>query len=333
MAASKNIVIAILAITSAGVGLLAWRQHRELVGLRAAAVSPSERADWQKRVWAAEKQRAESEAKVAATERVDAPPPANAPAPVGAPPPEGRGFQQNFGAMMENPDVQRLLGLQQKAALDGRYAELFKSLHLSPAQLEQFKNLLVEKSTAMMDVLTAARAQGVNPRSDRATFQKLLDDAQNDIDASIRTTLGEAGYASYRDYESTLPQRAVLDQLQQRLSYSATPLTEQQSQQLLQILATTAPASSNATPVRTMATIASGNNARATLTDATITQSLGVLAAPQVDALRQIQEEQRAQAALAAAFRAQARAGRDASGATAGTPSPPPSPPRTPGGG
>ena len=55
------------------------------------------------------------------------------------------------------------------------------------------------------------------------------------------------------------------------------------------------------------------------ITDTTINQALGVLAAPQVDALRQLQQEQEAQAALSAAMRNRAR--ENGSGAnTANTP-------------
>ena len=59
---------------------------------------------------------------------------------------------------------------------------------------------------------------------------------------------------------------------------------------------------------------------RVTITDATINQSLGVLAAPQIDALKQLQQEQQAQAELSAAMRKQFQQNRPGTGGgTAGT--------------
>ena len=63
-----------------------------------------------------------------------------------------------FGAFMDNPAVQKLLSMQQKAGLDSRYAALFKQLNLSPADLDKFKNLLVEKQATVRDAVTAAHA-------------------------------------------------------------------------------------------------------------------------------------------------------------------------------
>lgn len=208
--------------------------------------------------------------------------------------------------MMDDPDMQRFMALQRKSHLDARYAALFRALNLPPDQLDRFKNLLVEKSTAVSDVIAAAREQGINRRSDRDAVNKLVASTQAEIDENIRAALGEVAYAQYRDYEQTLPHRAVTTQLEQRLSYSSTPLTPEQSAQLVRILSATNNSPGNFGPVS-----ATGNpgepsfsgGGRAMITDATINQALGVLAAPQLEALRQLQQEQQVQAELNAAMR------------------------------
>lgn len=220
----------------------------------------------------------------------------------------GGDFRRRGAAMLEDPEVQRLMAVQRKSALDSRYAALFRSLNLTPDQLDKFKNLLVEKGNAILDVMSAAREQGLNRRSDRDAFNKLVADAQADVDASIRSTLGESAFNQYREYEQTLPQRAIANQLEQRLSYTSTPLTPDQSTQLVRILAAANPNQPGRN--ETMAVVANlggvnlpGGAGRVTVTDAVINQSLGVLAGPQIDALRQIQQEQQAQAELNAAMR------------------------------
>lgn len=318
MHSPKNYVIGFLALTTIAATILSWRQYQELIGLRAAALNPKERAEWQQRLWDAEKRRADLERQIEGKADSGAGDLANATAPDGAAPlmagaqAAGRGAGRGrFAAMMEQPEVQRLMAVQQKAALDSRYAALFKSLSLTPEQLDRLKNLLVDKSTAMADVMMAAREQGINPRQDREAFRQLVEETQADIDAAIRSTLGETAFAQYQDYERTLPQRSVVEQLEQRLSYTSTPLTSEQSNQVLAILAASpsAPSASGGPTVNLGGRgplgpfTARGN---ADITEQALQQSAGVLAAPQIEALRQLQQEQQAQRDLANAFRNQA---------------------------
>jgi hypothetical protein len=155
--------------------------------------------------------------------------------------PGGPGGLTNLMAVMERPEVQKLMAIQQKGQLDSRYASLFKSLNLSPEQLDKFKTLLVEKQSAMQDVMAAARAQGIDPREDPEGFRKMIRDTQAEVDNSIKEVVGEAGYAQYQNYQQTMPQRSVVNQLQQSLSYTNAPLTDAQAEQLVQILAQTSP--------------------------------------------------------------------------------------------
>ena len=335
MRSRKNYAILFLTLTTLTGATIAWRQYVELEKLRAAALTTDERADWQKRLWATEKRRTELETQVATLQpKEDGPVSTPEAASTDEPRATRRGGPGNFMAMMDRPEVQRMLAMQQKASLDGNYSALFKNLSLTPEQLDKFKDLLVEKRGAVMDVMSVARQQGINPRSDPEAFQKLVAGAQADIDANIRSTLGDAGFAQYENFEKTMPQRAVVNQLEQRLSYSSTPLTPQQSDQMISILAATAPARTNTnggpTPLAALgngiaATFGGGTGSGSRITNTTINQSLGVLAAPQVDALKQLQQEQKAQAALNATMRNRFQG----SGAT---PTPTPKPAGTPGG-
>lgn len=210
-----------------------------------------------------------------------------------AQPPRGEGT----AAWRNSPEAQRLMAIQRRAGLDGRYAALFRKLNLSPADLEKFKALLVDKQSAPMDVMAAAREQGLNPRENREQISALIRNFEAETDASIRATLGEAAYQQYQQYEQTGPQRGMVNQIEQRLSYSTTPLYGNQSEQLVNLLAAAAPAgSAGRGPVAGPAGPTGGRNV--TITDAVIAQSEGFLSPPQVEALRQLQQEQLAQAEL-----------------------------------
>jgi len=221
-------------------------------------------------------------------------------------------------ALMDKPETQRLLGIQQKAALDSRFASLFHSLNLSPSDLDRFKNLLVEKQTAAMDAVAAARAQGLTGPENRDTLRQVIASAQAEVDNTIRSTLGDAAFAQYQTYEQTLPERNLVMQLQQRLSYSAAPLTDAQTDQVIALLAANAPATAAGAGPANVPFFGATNPGFAPgqfrpgggvpITDAVIAGSQGILNSTQIAALTQLQQEQQAQAQLAAQMRASRQA-------------------------
>lgn len=343
-----RLTVVVLALAVATGVFYAVQQQKALKSARLAAESlEKERNDLRKKLWDAEKRRGDLEAQLrnrpagSGTEAgAEGPPPSPEAAVVDAAirfagAGEGGPFGR-FMAAMDNPEVQRLLATQQRGALDARYAALFKSLNLSPAQLEQFKNLLVEKRTAVADVMAAARSQGLTGRENRDELRALVQNAQAEVDASIRASIGDAAYAQYQNFEQTQAQRSVVSQLQQRLSYSGTPLNDAQSEQLVQVLAaTTEQRNPGAGGIRTaVGRIGFGGSGGAQITDQAVAQASTVLDAAQVQALQQLQQEQQAQAQLARIVREQTRNGRNSGGTSASgnsstaTPAQVPTPPK-----
>lgn len=338
MNSPRNLIVVLLALATCGVGWLAWRQQRELAELRVAALSKEERAELQKRLWAAEKRAQGLEEQLTAKGKA-----AGAEAMTNAVEsetrlPDGRvrrvrrdpagpgGPLNTMMSVMEKPEVQRLMALQQKAQLDSRYAALFKNLNLSPAQLDQFKTLLVEKQTAMQDVVAAARARGIDPLADPEGLKKLIADTQAEVENNIKATLGDAGYARYEDYQQTFPQRNLVAQLQQSLSYTSSPLSEAQAEQLVGILARNASATNHEAigpaagpgvnvsvaispdgPGAGGAMFSVGSNVVAfggggpggvSITDEAIAAAGTILSPPQLQGLQQLREQQLAQQQL-----------------------------------
>lgn len=251
MKSPKNLALLLLAVTTIGGAVLAWQQYQELVELRAASLTKDERASLQKRIWDLERFNKELNDQLAAMrDGTDDMGDAVAGGPGGAPNGgpgggrgnfRGRGNQNNpqqlanaLRNLMAKPEVQALMSVQQKAAIDARYASLFKSMNLSPEQTDKVKSLLADRQTTMQDVMTAAREQGIR---DPAEIRKLMADAQGDINNSLKAVLGDAGLNQLQTYEQTMPQRNLVNQLQQRLSYTDTPLTQAQADQLVQVLA------------------------------------------------------------------------------------------------
>jgi hypothetical protein len=334
----KNLLIALLAATTVAGGVLAWSQYQDLVKLRADRLSDTARADLQKRLWALEKQKKDLQDELA---RLRAHPPGpemagmdpDSPSPDGGPGgPPGRRFDprarlNNLVTLLDNPEFNKLWTGQQKAMLDGRFSALFKNLNLSGADLDRLKSLLVEKQNANIDVLSAAREQGLNPRnpSDRAEIGNLMQTAEAQVDSNIRQLLGDGQYSQYQNYEQTIPQRSLVNQLSQTLSYSGSPLQDAQAEQLVSILAANSPARQASDGPGLFAGMNMGGpvgnylmNRAAPITDAAITQASSVLSATQVTALQQMQAQQQAQQELARMMHQSGRGGGGTAPATQG---------------
>ena len=353
MNSPKTLVIALLALTTLGGAALAWKQYAELVELRAAAMNTDERAELQKRLWDLEKANRELADRLAAArgeELEGLVATATNERPAGdrrgrgerggdRGGPGGRGNSNNdrqanaLRDLMSKPEVQALLSSQQKAAIEQRYAALFKNLNLNPEQADKLKTLLAERQTTRLDVMEAARSQGLNPGDNPEAFRKMMADARNQVESGIKSVLGDTGYQQLQTYEQTMPQRNLVNELQQRLSFSNTPLTVSQADQLVNILAANAPqrqTATTATPGQPqpggdrgpggggfdrggfgggrgpdigglLGAIGGGGfgdlgrGGSAPITTAAVNQAQAVLSQPQVTALQQLQQQQQAQ--------------------------------------
>jgi hypothetical protein len=317
MKQGTNVLIAVVSLAAVSFAALAWHQYGELVVYRSQladgdnATLKKQLADARKTIKSLEDRLAAMRGRRGANGELaleggdaDAAGAANA----------GRRGGR-FGAwadMASNPEFQKLLAIQMKGRVNQTYGALFKALNLSPDQLAQFQGLLADKQQALMDVMQAAREQGINPRTDPDGFKALVGQAVGQVDASIQQSLGDAAFAQYQQYQQELPERNVVNSLQQQLGYSQTPLTEDQANQMIALLdqnqpqrtgnGTSGTGNGGDTGPNPMALINGGGNAR--VTDSAIAQASGVLSAPQVAALQQIQQQQQAQQQIQQMMRA-----------------------------
>lgn len=222
--------------------------------------------------------------------------------------PDRNAMAARFQEMMNDPEIARAMQLSQRSRLDGRYAELFAKLNLPPATLSQLQDLLVERQNVTRDVFMAAREEGFG-RGDRDQLRDLIEITQGEIDAEIRETIGEQAYSELQNYEQTGRQRALVEQLEDRLSYSATPLNEVQATTLTNILASTSGGGNNGGNNRTSA-FGGNRGGSVQITDAALSQAQAVLSPDQYSALQALQEEQQASQMLSQAMREQANAAR-----------------------
>lgn len=330
----RKILFALLSIAFVAVAALAWHQYRELITIRG-HLDDGENATLKRQLVDARKTIKSLEDRLAALRSRRGGPGADLAD-------DGEGGENGgangagrrggrfgmFGALAGNAEFQRLLALQMKGRISQTYGPLFKALNLSPDQLAQFQSLLAEKQQALTDVLQAARQQGINPRADPTGFQTLMGQAVSQADQGIQQALGDAGFQQYQQYQQTLPEQNTVNSLQTQLSYTQTPLTDDEANAMISLLAQNQPQRAGSETASTgngddagpspFSLINGGGNA--TVTDAALAQAQGVLSAPQVSALQQIQLQQQAQQQMQQLMRA---ANQGAAGSGAATPSAP----------
>ena len=334
---SKNYLLAVLTLISVGATTLAWRQWLELATLRASGLSGDERSALEARLAEFKKRNFELQTDLASLRAGktadgvtagDAHPPDNAAAKASeaavlksladaaADPAMSKRDEdmELLAALADLPEFQRMLALQQRGKVDEKYAALFKKLKLSPEALTQLQTLLADRQGAFADAMMAANAQGLTGQDARQVAGEVARATQKDIDASIKNLLGPQGFNQLKNYERTLPERAVVDQLAQRLSYTSTPLSPRQQEQLVQTLAApvvpglakTAGAPAGAKkPVAPIAalpnalsSIGLGSGVQAPIVNAAVYQAQTFLSPQQIAALQQMQQEQKSQQAL-----------------------------------
>jgi hypothetical protein len=313
---AKNAVSLVLALAALALAVLAYQQYRQLLALRA-QVAADDSANLKRQLAADAKTIKSLQDRLLAmrgrrggadNEAGDGPDGPGGPGDF-----RGRGGRFGaFAALNGNPEFQKLMAIQMKGRITQQYAALFKTLNLTPDQLAQFQSLLADKQQAMMDTLQAAREQGINPREDPDGFKALMTQAQAQSDQAIQQALGDAGYQAYQQYQQTMPERNTVNSLQQSLSYTQTPLTDDEANQMIALLAQAQPErAGNGTagagaggggPGGIMALINGGGNAK--VTDDAVTQASSVLSAPQVAALQTIQQQQQAQQQIQQMMRA-----------------------------
>lgn len=349
-------LLALLALLSCGIAWYQWTSSGSLA--TTLQKTTKERDALRQRVADLERRERKLADEVAMLRDAPAPPPAASPSPMGG----GRTMTFRSGGpggsmpgpmvALESPDMRRLMAVGQKGQLDTRYAALFKALGLPSSQLEKLKQLLIDKQNVALDVMAAARSQGLTGPDSRGQIQTLMQQANAEMDGNLKGLLGDSGYQQYQQFERTQAQRGVVDQLATRLSYTDSPLAPQQAEQLIQLLASTAPTTSaagdpgSAGPTRTMMFSASvggpagaigagpnpgtvinimaGNNG-SQITPEAVTQAQNLLNPTQLAALQQLQAEQQAQQQMSQLMRQSIESqGVHFSGPDSGPPPPPP---------
>jgi hypothetical protein len=181
------------------------------------------------------------------------PKPATA-APAGSP---SRQLDPRVGALVADPKLQALYLAAKRSRLDRIYDPLFKSLSLSPDQVDRFKAILLRREEQALDLVSAVPAAvqtnstagqwfdtslglgvgGPSSNADVRAAKRLMTQADQSFQSAAADLLGADGYQQFTDYERALPMRTIAEDTASALATSENPLNPDQINQLTQTLA------------------------------------------------------------------------------------------------
>jgi hypothetical protein len=136
--------------------------------------------------------------------------------------------------MLKSPAGKEMMKASMRAeglAVARSYSKLFADLRLTPEQTVSMKDLLINKTMASADMITAAMSGQADPAQIKAQgFQVKADQAA--IEDQIKQLLGDDNYAQYHAYGKTLSERMVVTQVAYQLADSPRAVRPDQEQQL-----------------------------------------------------------------------------------------------------
>jgi RNA polymerase sigma factor (sigma-70 family) len=136
--------------------------------------------------------------------------------------------------MFKSPAGKEMMKASMRAeglAVARSYAKLFADLHLTPEQTASMKDLMINRTMASADMLTAAMSGQADPAQLLAQAVQVKTE-QAAIDGQIKQLLGDDNYTQYQAYGKTLSERMVVTQVADQLADSPNAVGADQEQQL-----------------------------------------------------------------------------------------------------
>lgn len=148
-----------------------------------------------------------------------------------------RQFQQEpiarFDDVMRRPDFAEGLANALKAQQDKHYARLYRTLKLTPAQIDVIRDVLAAESVNVYDTTIALQSSGVEPLT---KAQAVIGAIEIDAEELVKRGIPEDCVDDVNAYRKTLPLRNALDELALRLSYSGEPLSDTRYEELVRVM-------------------------------------------------------------------------------------------------
>jgi hypothetical protein len=143
------------------------------------------------------------------------------------------GFGKVLGKMMQDPNMKKFLADQQRVMADLLYSPLIRQMGLTPDEAAKFKELVTEP---MMNAAEQTASLFDGSSSNRTATLNSISEQQKNLDEQLKSLLGDARYAQYKDYQQSSGERMQLNLFKQQNAGSDNPVTDAQTEQLLSFI-------------------------------------------------------------------------------------------------
>lgn len=139
---------------------------------------------------------------------------------------------QRMLAAFEDPQMRVDMIERQMNRIDNRYADFFKTLDLGQDELDILRTLMAESGVVNWEM--RMRGFGASNEEERALVGEERDLQREVLKEEIAALLGEEKAAALDEYTDSLPYRGQVEALASSLSFTDTPLSDTQSEGLVQ---------------------------------------------------------------------------------------------------
>ncbi len=243
----KNLIIAVLLITTLGFGALALKQHqKEKEADSTIATLRENLSETESRLEQEQKQssrlqnnlletRTESVVKASEVAHLKEALTNETQAASNA----ATNSKSPMAEMFKSKDMRDMIRSQQKMVLgpliEKTYAPLFSSLGLKPEQTATLKELMVKKSMVDAEMGVSLMA-GDTDADKRKDLVKQAKEQKDGIDDQIKQFLGDEGYTDFQAYEKTMPERMAMNMFKDQQASGAGALTSDQENILVKAM-------------------------------------------------------------------------------------------------
>lgn len=140
--------------------------------------------------------------------------------------------------MLKNPEMRDMIKQQQKtmfaSMVDRTYADFMKGLNLTPEQSAALKDLIAQKMAIGTEMGLEMMSGDLTLEQRKELLERIKASSDNATEA-IRSYLGDDLYASFQEYEKTIPDRMAVSMLNSQLGTDMALTDEQQNELIAEL--------------------------------------------------------------------------------------------------
>jgi len=136
------------------------------------------------------------------------------------------GSQSAINKITANPETRKALRDQQKMGMTALYADLAKSLSLTPDQKGQLNDLLADHVMDSIDLIT----QALHDKDTRGQIDQLFANQDSALQNQLQALIGADGLAQYQDYTKNLVSTVTAAQFAASLAGDPATVADKKSQ-------------------------------------------------------------------------------------------------------